>query len=111
MKDDLCHAFSFVSRHFTAETLQNVYDLCGARETGLLPWEIIGAAVYVQTGTPAEEISKNEWKDFVLLPTPESAGAISSLAICTVRENGEETQFLSRPTSDSAALKSCWMRQ
>jgi len=93
MKDDLYHAFSFVSRHFTAETLQNVYDLCGTRETGLLPWEIIGAAVYVQAGTPAEEISKDEWKDFVLLPTPESAGAISSLAICTVRENGEETQF------------------
>ena len=93
MKDDLYHAFSFVSRHFTSETLQNVYDLCGTRETGLLPWEIIGAAVYVQTGTPAEEISKDEWKDFVLLPTPESAGAISSLAICTVRENGEETQF------------------
>lgn len=93
MKDDLYHAFSFVSRHFTSETLQNVYDLCGTRETGLLPWEIIGAAVYVQTGTPAEEISKDEWKDFVLLPTPESAGAISSLALCTVRENGEATQF------------------
>ena len=68
MKDDLYHAFSFVSRHFTSETLQNVYDLCGTRETGLLPWEIIGAAVYVQTGTPAEEISKDEWKDFVLRP-------------------------------------------
>lgn len=93
MKEDLYHAFSFVSRHFTTETLQNVYDLCGAKETGLLPWEIIGAAVYLQTGTPAEEISEAEWKDFVLLPTPETADALSPLAVCTVRENGQETQF------------------
>lgn len=93
MKDDLYHAFSFVSRHFTTETLQNVYNLCGTQKAGLLPWEIIGAAVYLQTGTPAEEISKDEWQNFVLLPTAEAADAISTLAVCTVRENGHETQF------------------
>lgn len=93
MKDDLYHAFSFVSRHFTTETLQNVYNLCGTQKAGLLPWEIIGAAVYLQTGTPAEEISKDEWQNFVLLPTAETADAISTLAVCTVRENGHETQF------------------
>lgn len=60
MKEDLYYAFSFVSRHFTAETLQNVYDLCGAKASCLLPWEIIGAAVYLQTGTPGEEISEAE---------------------------------------------------
>ena len=60
MKEDLYHALSFVSHHFTAETLQNVYDLCGAKETGLLPWEIVGAAIYLQTGTPAEEINETE---------------------------------------------------
>lgn len=93
MKEDLYHTFSFVSRHFTSETLQNVYDLCGTREAGLLPWEIIGTAIYLQTGTPPEEISKDEWESFVLLPTPETAGTLSSLATCTVRENGQETQF------------------
>lgn len=47
MKDDLYHAFSFVSCHFTPEALQSVYDLYGARKAGLLPWEI-GAAIYSQ---------------------------------------------------------------
>ena len=93
MKEDLYYAFSFVSRHFTAETLQNVYDLCGAKASCLLPWEIIGAAVYLQTGTPGEEISEAEWRDFVLLPTVETVNAVSPLAVCTVRENGQETQF------------------
>ena len=92
MKDDLYHAFSFVSRHFTPETLQSVYDLCGARRAGLLPWEIIGAAIYSQTGTPPETISTDEMRAFVLLPEPETAGTVSTLAACTVRENGQETQ-------------------
>ena len=93
MKDDLYHAFSFVSRHFTPETLQSVYDLCGARKAGLLPWEIIGAAIYSQTGTPPETISTDEMRAFVLLPEPETAGTVSTLAACTVRENGQETLF------------------
>ena len=91
MKDDLYHAISFVSRHFTTETLQNVYNLCGTEKAGLLPWEIIGAAVYLQTDTPAEEIGKDEWRDFVILPTAETADAVSTLAVCTVREKGQET--------------------
>ena len=93
MKDDLYHAFSFVSRHFTPETLQSVYDLYGARRAGLLPWEIIGAAIYSQTGTPPETISTDEMRAFVLLPEPETAGMVSTLAACTVRENGQEKQF------------------
>lgn len=52
MKDDLYHAFSFVSRHFTSETLQNVYDLCGTRETGLLDAAIARAG---EAGTTAAE--------------------------------------------------------
>ena len=93
MKDDLYHAFSFVSRHFTPETLQSVYDLCGVRRAGLLPWEIIGAAIYSQTGTPPETISTDELRGFVLLPEPETANTVSTLATCTVRENGQETLF------------------
>ena len=67
-----------------------MYDLCGTREAGLLPWEIIGTAIYLQAGTPPEEISKDEWESFVLLPTPEITGTLSSLTTCTVRENGQE---------------------
>lgn len=93
MKDDLYHALSFVSHHFSRDVLQGVYDLCGGREQGLLPWEIIGAAIYLQTGTPADEISNAEWNDFVILSTPESANALSSLAACTVAENGREELF------------------
>lgn len=93
MKDDLYHAFSFVSRHFAPETLQSVYDLCGARTAGLLPWELIGAAIFSQTGTPPETISTDEMRAFVLLPEPETAGTVSTLATCTVRENGQETLF------------------
>lgn len=29
LKEDLYHTFSFISRHFSPEVLQNVYDLCG----------------------------------------------------------------------------------
>lgn len=68
IKDDLYHAFSFVPRHFATETLQNVHGQCGTRKTGLLPQEIIGAAVYIQTGIPAEEIGKEERRNVVLLP-------------------------------------------
>ncbi len=34
LKEDLYHAFSFISRHFTPETLQSVYDLSGATDQG-----------------------------------------------------------------------------
>lgn len=91
MNDNLYHAFSFVSRHFTTETLQNVYNICGTGKDALLPWEIIGAAIYLQTDTPPEEISKEEWKNFVLLSMPETAVTISSLATCAVQENGRQT--------------------
>lgn len=93
MKDDLYHTFSFVSRHFTGETLQNVYDLCRTKKSGLLPREIIGVAIYMQAGTLPENISKDEWRDFVFMSMPETADTISSLAICTVRENGREIPF------------------
>lgn len=93
MNDNLYHAFSFVSSHFTTETLQNVYNLCGTGKDALLPWEIIGAAIYLQTGTPPEEISKEKWRDFVLLSMPETVVTISSLGACTVQENGRRTLF------------------
>ena len=93
MKDDLYHALSFISRHFSQNVLQAVYDLSGATEQDLLPWDMIGAAVYLQAGTPVQQISKAAWKDFALLSTPGSPDALSTLATCTVRENGRETQF------------------
>lgn len=93
MKDDLYHAFSFVSHHFTKETLQNVYDLFGTQKSGMMPREIIGLAIYLQAGTPPENISKDEWGDFVFMPMPETADTISPLAICTVWENGQEIPF------------------
>lgn len=93
MKDDLYHAFTFVSHHFSRDVLQAVYDLSGAMEQDLLPWEIIGAGIYLQAGTPVEQISKSDWRDFTLFSIPQKNDTISSLATCTVRENGQETQF------------------
>ncbi len=93
MKDDLYYTFSFVSHHFSRDVLQTVYDLSGAMEQDLLPWEMIGAAIYLQAGTPVEQISKRDWRDFTLFSIPETANTISPLATCSVRENGQETRF------------------
>ena len=93
LKEDLYNAFSFISRHFTPETLQSVYDLSGATDQGMLPWEMMGAAIYLQAGTPLREIKIDEWESFIILPTPETPDAISSLAACTVREYGCETRL------------------
>ena len=93
LKEDLYHTFAFISRHFTTETLQNVYDLCGTQKQGVLPWGLIGTAIYLQAGASPQEIGKAEWKEFQVFSTPESADTVSSLAACTVRENGAETRF------------------
>ena len=93
LKEDLYHTFAFISRHFTAETLQNVYDCCETKNHGALPWELVGTAIYLQAGASPQEIGKAEWKEFRVLSTPESADTISSLATCTVRENGAETRL------------------
>ena len=37
LKEDLYNAFSFISRHFTPDTLQGVYDLSGIANEGMLP--------------------------------------------------------------------------
>ena len=72
LKEDLYHTFSFISRHFIPETLQKVYDLCKGKEQGILPWELVGTAIYLQAGTSPQEISKRGWKDFQILSTPEA---------------------------------------
>ena len=58
LKEELYHTFSFISHHFTTETLQTVYDRYKTEQQGLLPWELIGTA---------------EWKEFQILSTPKSA--------------------------------------
>lgn len=93
LKEELYHTFAFISRHFTTETLQNVYDRCKTEQQGLLPWELIGTAIYLQAGASPPEIGTAEWKEFQILATPESAETLSSLAACTVRENGAEARF------------------
>ena len=93
LKEDLCHTFSFISRHFTTETLQRVYDLCKGKDRGILPWELVGTAIYLQAGTPLQEIGKQEWKGFQLLSTPNAPDTLSTMGICTVREHGTETRF------------------
>ena len=93
MKEDLFHTFSFIAHHFASETLQNVYDLCGTREQGLLPWELMGAAIYMQAGTHPKEIGRAEWDHFVILPTIEAPDTVSSLAVYTVHEHQRATRF------------------
>lgn len=93
LKEDLYHTFSFISRHFTPETLQRVYDLCKGKDQSILPWELVGTAIYLQAGTPPQEIGKQEWKDFQILSTPEAPDTLSTMGICTVREHGAETRF------------------
>lgn len=93
MKEDLYHTFSFISNHFTPETLQKVYDLCKDKDHGILPWELVGTAIYLQAGMPPQEIGKQEWKDFQILSTPNAPDTLSTMGICTVRERGAETRF------------------
>ena len=93
LKEDLYHTFSFIARHFTPETLQTVYDLCKGKDHGILPWELVGTAIYLQAGTPSQEIGMKEWKDFQILSTPEAPDTLSTMGICTVREHGKETRF------------------
>ena len=93
LKEELYHTFAFISRHFTTEILQNVYDRCKTETQGMLPWELIGTAIYLQAGDSPPEIGTAEWKEFQILSTPESADTLSSLAACTVRENGAETRL------------------
>ena len=93
MKEDLYHTFSFISNHFTPETLQKVYDLCKDKDHGILPWELVGTAIYLQAGMPPQEIGKQEWKDFQILSTPNAPDTLSTMGICTVREHGAETRF------------------
>lgn len=96
LKEDLYNAFSFISRHFTPDTLQGVYDLSGIANKGMLPWEMIGAAIYLQTNTPVQEIKEDSWDYFVGFTAPEAPDKISSLALCTVHENGCAAQFYTR---------------
>lgn len=93
MKEDLYHTFSFISSHFTPETLQKVYDLCKDKDHGILPWELVGTAIYLQAGMPPQEIGKQEWQDFQILSTPNAPDTLSTMGICTVREHGAETRF------------------
>lgn len=59
----------------------------------MLPREMLGAAIYLQAETPLREIKIDEREIFIILPTPETPDAISSLATCTVREYGCETRL------------------
>lgn len=74
-----------------------MYDLCGDPKNGFLPWELLGAAIYLQTGTPPPETRKDEWnaewKELQILSTPQRPDTISSMGSCTVREHGKETRF------------------
>ena len=96
LKEDLYNTFSFISRHFTPDTLKGVYDLSRIANEGMLPWEMIGAAIYLQTNTPVQEIEEDSWDYFVGFTAPEAPDKISSLALCTVHENGCAAQFYTR---------------
>lgn len=105
LKEDLFHTFLFVSHHFTPEVLQSVYELYETRKQGALPWELVNAAIYIQAGTPPKEISEDDWDHFAVLPTPETPDMISTLAICTVQENGRATRFYTRHFGQFDPLK------
>lgn len=80
LKEDLYNASSFISRHFIPDTLQGVYDLSRIANEGRLPWEMIGAAIYLQTNTPVQEIEEDSWGYFVGFTTQKAPDKISSLA-------------------------------
>ncbi len=105
LKEDLYHTFSFVAHHFTPEVLQGVYDLSGDANGGMLPWGLIGAAIYLQTNTPVQEIQEDAWDHFTVFSTPETPNTLSALAICTVRENGRATRFYTRHFGQFDPLK------
>ncbi len=66
---------------------------------------MIGAAIYLQTNTPAQEIKEDSWDYFVGFTTQKAPDKISSLALCTVHENGCAAQFYTRHFGRFAPLE------
>lgn len=108
LKEDLYHTFSFISRHFTPETLQRVYDLYKGKDQGILPWELVGTAIYLQAGTPPQEIGKQEWKDFQILSTPEAPDTLSTMGICTVTDAMQRLNYYDMRTASVEANKAVY---
>ena len=72
--------------------------------------ELVGTTIYLQAGTPPQEIGKQQWKDFRFLSTPEAPDTLSTMGICTVRGHEAETRLYTLHFGSSIP-KSCWIRQ
>ena len=68
LKEDLYHTFSFISRHFTSETLQRVYDLCKGKDQGILPWSWWVRQFTSRQGHPRRRLANSSGRIFGSCP-------------------------------------------
>ncbi len=85
-------AFGFLANNFSPEAVQAVYDSISCAT--LLPSEMVAAAVYMQSGSTAEQIAALADQGCLMcFHTPGSADENSPLALLTVQEGNKSKTF------------------
>ena len=90
---DLLIAFEFISRYFSVDVLQGVYEII-QHGSAVLPNELVAAAVFLQAGDTSEhmaQMAKNG--ELMCFYSPREKGEISPLAICSVLEAGKKVNY------------------
>ncbi len=85
-------SFRFLANNFSPEAVQAVYDSISCAT--LLPSEMVAAAVYMQSGSTAEQIAALADQGCLMcFHTPGSADENSPLALLTVQEGNKSKTF------------------
>ena len=87
---DVFNSLSFISRHFDAQTTQNVYEIIQHGKAAL-PSEMTAAAFHFcnYRCTPQQMGQMAEDGLLMCFYSPADAEELSPLAVCSVRENGK----------------------
>lgn len=105
---DLLIAFEFISRYFSVDVLQGVYEII-QHGSAVLPNELVAAAVFLQAGDTSEhmaQMAKNG--ELMCFYSPREKGEISPLAICSVLEAGKRS-IISLQNSGSLRQRISWL--
>lgn len=90
---DLLNSMSFVSRHFSAATVQGVYEII-QHGAAALPDEVVAAAVYLENGsTPQAVAEMADAGSLMCFHWPQDVEELSPLALCVVTEGGQSRSF------------------
>lgn len=86
---ELLDSLRFISRHFSSETTQGVYEII-RHGAAALPSEMVAAAVYIEGGgTPQGAAEMADAGQFLYSHWLPSAEEISPLAVCDLTESGQ----------------------